>query len=234
MKYIDTKLVAPIVLIALILAAVASITQGGVGGVPCTNFAITGSEVKADYLGDSTHFELFNTTLCGTQGHAYIISVSAESILVTDTKVKSKDMVEGFDMDMASIRVYVLVNDTSDKDVQSQKAFPSEVIFEERMQFLSAKLQGEVVGLDESGNPVLGDAEEIRLMLNTTSANTFNFLLTDLKSTVYNVKVMAYVVTDEESTDGSGIDDSVMGVVGDRTLVVQEVRIGQNYGLPDY
>ena len=228
MKYIDTKLVAPIVLIALILAAVASITQGGVGGVPCSDFAIAGSEELVKYGDQPNPIEMFNATLCGTQGHAYLISVSSECILVTDTKIKSKDLALSHDEDQASINVYVEVIDTTGR-TDPMIAYPGTVTFAERTQYLEGKLSGAVVCTTDPVTQVetceLVD-EEVRLRLNTTSANTFNFLLTGLESTVYNVRVMAEL---DIKDDSPLPDDHILAAIGDRTLIVQEVNLANDH-----
>ena len=229
------KLVAPIVLIAVILAGVASITQGGVGGVPCSNFAIAGSDLLFEFDGVedpgepyeiNTSMEMFNTTICGTHGKAFVISVSSECTLMTDTKIKSKDMTSTFTTDQASIKVKVFAKDRK-TGIETQ-AYPNEVTFCERMQMLEGAFQGVVTVDETTGAVVVTEEEWVRLMLNTTNANTFNFVLTGLNSTVYDIRVVADIEL-KEDTNHEDLEGNILAAIGDRTLIVQEVHLANNY-----
>ena len=177
--------------------------------------------------------ELFNVTMKGTNGKAYDAAVSAECLLMTDTRVKSNKGETVSDWDKGSIKVWVEITDIGNKGTGMRKAFPNEVTFAERFQLLEAKLNNIIVCDDDGTNCTMTeDSQEIRLLLNTTEANSFHFILTNLDSTVYNVKVWAMADLSNKTATQIG-DEHVAAAIGDRTLVIEEIRLAKNNDIVD-
>jgi hypothetical protein len=200
--------------IALITVLAVSLFAGinsAIGGLPSSKTAVAGSNVK--YLEDDEALPLLEAQIKTANKKDLIISVSAECVLLTDTKIKGKDELWDEDRDYASIKVWV--------EVDGERAFPDEVTFAERLQILKGRLSAVTYN---STNDVIYMAEEVELLLNTTSANCFNFLLLNLDSGEHTVRVMADIKTVDEADDTY----HAFGIIGDRTIVVQEVRLIQD------
>ncbi len=137
-----------------------------------------------------------------------IIDVSLLSGLYTETNVKSK----GGNKDTSGAGAAVVAA----VFVDGNMAFPYyPIVFEGRIQILSAKLGGYLV--DDVLTP-----EEIGLIIGTLSANSFNFIVPDLSSGIHTVEVKAVVVTAAFSQQGSA---AAMGVLGLGSVVIEEVRM---------
>jgi len=96
-------------------------------------------------------------------------------------------------------------------------AFPGyPIVFEGRMQILSATLQGVL----EDG--VVVGYEEIGLIIGTLSANSFNFIVADLDSGMHTVDVKAACVTGAFSQAGSA---AAVAAIGLGSVTVEEVRM---------
>lgn len=156
------------------------------------------------------------------------VDVSLECGLYTQTLVRSKGGVKDTSTAEAAIKVRVLVD--------SEPAYPGVVVFSRRMQQLSATLQGIISGdalvlVDTDGdgipdkieiNEELLTPEEIELILDTMSANSFNFVLNDLTPGVHVIAVQAMVSTDTEVQKGSA---SALATVGKGSVTVEQVRL---------
>ena len=160
-----------------------------------TKCAVAGSE---NQLVEANKDVILETVIHTGNPKDLIIFFTAESILVTETSIK-KDKIS--DMDKASIQVGVLVD--------GEPAFPESITLAERTQTLSGSIEGEGI-----------ESYEINLLLDTTAANGFNFYFENAGQGDHVVEVWATIVTE----DGDG-DDSPSGVIGDRTLIVQEVDL---------
>jgi hypothetical protein len=144
------------------------------------------------------------------------IDVSLECGLYTKTLVKSKGLVPDTSMAMALIEVKVLVDGT--------EAYPGVVTFNARTQTLTAKFAGMMV------DDVL-TAEELELILDTMSANSFNFILDDLPQGTYTISVQAMIDTDTLAQLGVA---EAYATIGNGSVTVEEVRMiqGEDIQLP--
>ncbi len=136
------------------------------------------------------------------------IDVSLLSGLYTETNVKSKGGQKDTSGAGAAVIVAVFVD-----DVMVFPGYP--IVFEGRVQVLSAKLGGYLV------DDVLTE-EEIGLIIGTLSANSFNFIAPDLVAGTHTVEVRATVVTGAFSQQGSA---AAIGVLGLGSVVIEEVRM---------
>ena len=144
------------------------------------------------------------------------ISPSLQSALLTATRVSSKDLTPDTSSALAGVAVKV--------EVDGIAAFPGAtgVIYNQRLQVLSAKLAGLL-------NTTTGivDPEEISLLLDTLSVNSFNFIVPDLTSGVHTVVVYAKAYTTVSNQQGSA---GARALIGLGSVTVEEVRMikGEN------
>lgn len=163
------------------------------------------------------------------------IDVSMVSTLLTDTQSKSKRSVETGEPEVdtttatSGIKVRVVIDLGTD---QEEYALPGEegVVFAKRIQKLSVLLQGFVDVNDVTGDlEVVGD-EFVQLMLETMSANAFNFIAEDLGSGVHTIDVQVSRVPDA-GCDGTYAQ--VAAIVGHRSMTVESVRLIKYPGITD-
>lgn len=181
---------------------------------------------------------LVNTIKTPNQKDLFI-DVSLESGLYTRTLVKSKRNYEGDpDWDTSTAHAKIEVRVVIDEGTDNERiAFPGSVIFNEREQTLSAKFMGIFTGdclivtEDEYGNHTVTidygclEPEELELILNTMSANSFNFLLDDLTPGVHTISVQASIVTNGSAEEG---EFEATAIIGLGSMTVEEVRFIQD------
>jgi hypothetical protein len=142
------------------------------------------------------------------------ISPSLQSALVTGTKVSSKDLTSDTSAALAGVALKVTVDGI--------EAFPGGVVYNQRLQVLSAKLAGLL-------NTTTGivDPEEISLLLDTLGVNSFNFIVPDLSSGEHTVVVSAKAYTTVSNQTGSA---GARALIGLGSVTVEEVRMikGEN------
>lgn len=221
----DNKLVVVTVLIAVLLAAVA-VSQAT---VPSSKAAVGGTEVVISYDPQDAGIEnetLAEVQLKTTKKKDLIVSVSAECALMTDTKVKARDILP-IDRDLASIEVWIEI--TPEDSLLLDGAYEGimgPVTFAERVQIMEGTLSDMTYVCKEIEGEVICDwedyPEEVNLTLKTTSANTFNFYILNLEPGVHTITAKAKLTTENDSPIES---PNIMAAVGDRTIIVQEVRL---------
>lgn len=165
-----------------------------------------------------------------------LIGVSLQSAIYTNTKVKGKNGSAEEAEAMAGVMVEVLIDD--------QLVFPAKVVFSKRIQELTAVLGGVIescevtcdtdqLSLETTCNDItIADDcvvtdEEIGLILNTTSANHFNFVAPNLDPGEHDVKVKATALSSVEvvnGVDGGDNEAESYAIVELGSLTVEEVR----------
>ena len=169
------------------------------------------------------------------------IGVSLETGLYTRTLVKSKRNYEGdpdWDTSTAHANVMVRVGvdgnyATVSKGVAQEPgvAFPREVTFNEREQTLSAKFMGIFTGECLIVDPITHavsinytclEPEELDLILNTLSANSFNFVVADLTPGNHVITVEAKIIANGAADEGNY---EAMAMVGQGSVVIETVRM---------
>ena len=163
---------------------------------------------------------LSNTIKTANQKDLFI-DVSLETGLYTQTEVKSRGGNKDTSSAEATIKVQVLVDGVP--------AYPGEVVFNRRSQTLSATLGGILSNCTDSnldGDIDLSDCtlidEEIELILDTMTANSFNFIIDDLRSGEHLVEVQAMISSNSASGSGSA---SANATIGNGSVTVEEVRL---------
>ena len=228
----DNKLVIAVVLAAVLLAGAAmNIQADSHSAKTAAGYNMT-QILSSDGTTDSLMFE--PVTIHTSEKKDLVISVSAITNIVTDTRLKGEFGEEDSVIITVSPKVYnVKTNDYS-------TVYPGEVTFASRIQ----KIEGRIVDtylqcdLDTEGNPTACYYVETPLWLNltldTTNANAFNFLSPNVGSGdhVITVNVSITASSFSEGPDGDvpqELPNKIKGIVGPRTLVVNEVRLAQAY-----
>ena len=176
-----------------------------------------------------------------------IIDVSLETGLYTRTLVRSKRTKEGdpnWDTSTAHAQVMVRVGVDGEYATvgpgvgqEAGVAFPRAVTFNEREQTLSAKFMGIFTGECLEFNQTTGNVtinytclepEELDLILNTLSANSFNFVVADLTPGNHNITVEAKIIANGAAEAGQY---EAMALVGQGSVVIELVRMvkAENY-----
>jgi hypothetical protein len=170
-----------------------------------------------------------------------IIDVALETGLYTRTHVKSKRNHEGdpdWDSSTAHAKVMVRVGVDGNyatvevgEEQEAGVAFPREVTFNEREQTLSAKFMGIFTGECLIVDPDTGDVtlnytclepEELELILNTLSANSFNFVVADLTPGNHIITVEAKIIANGAAEEGKF---EAMAMVSQGSVVIELVRM---------
>jgi hypothetical protein len=188
----------------------------GVPSAKCTATTWAFDYVAAD---DGWH-ELGNlsTQIKTSEKADLIIEFSAETLLVTDVRVKS---LGGGGIDESYSHVQIIVRPEVKVDGVWVPAEPGDVTLNERLVKMAARLWAPS-DLPEQ-DPALLD-QFIELYMMTKSANSFNWVLKNVGSGVHDVRVMAKIWTSED-IDADRIYGHVEGVIGKRSLVVESVRM---------
>ena len=166
----------------------------------------TGTETDPVMVDSNTGYTL--ATIKVPQGKELLIGVSAEIGLVTDTSVKGKN--GGAARAVADGEAYVTVFAVphgGEVMPNSVKAAPGQIMLSKRVQELDATLGGVIqscqvaCGVDEITSAIVCEDitiaedclvtdEEIGLLLDTTAAHHFNFLLPNMNQGVYDIKAV--------------------------------------------
>ena len=170
---------------------------------------------------DGPWVEILKTTLRTSQQKDVLVGVSLETGLFTDTLVSSKNGNSDTSKSEASIEVEVLVD--------GKPAAPGVVIFNKREQRMMAQFGGILrsctdANLDGTLNmetECVIDPEQLQLVLNTMSANHFNFSLDDLGTGVHTISVRARIGLKADAQTGSA---TAAASVGKGSITVEEVR----------
>ena len=144
------------------------------------------------------------------------IDVSLQSAVFTGTTVKSKDM----DRDTSAAAAVVALRVVIDKGTANERvAFPGAVVYNARLQVLTARLQG-VIPTVWPGT--ITTPEEIGLFIGTMSANSFNFIVDDLDAGMHTVTVQAKCLSWVMNEKGCA---QAVAVIGLGSMTVEEVRM---------
>ena len=150
-----------------------------------------------------------------------VIGLSFETMLMTDTSVKSKGGDKSTSRANAEINMKVYVD--------GKLALPGEVTFDKREQTLWAKLGGILECDDTNWDGIVSfdectlTEEEIGLILDTKAAHSFNFIANNIGSGGHVIEAYAQLVADGEVVEGSGAHNQ-SAALGKGTLVVFEVQ----------
>ena len=186
------------------------------------------------------------------QGKELLIGVSAEIGLVTDTSVKGKN--GGAARAVAGGEAYVTVFAVPQNGGEWIEAAPGQIMLSKRVQELDATLGGVIqscevaCGVDAITAEIVCEDiviaedcevtdEEIGLLLNTTAAHHFNFLLPDMNQGVYDIKAVfttgarakVDICDTGEACEGTVTASAAATAIINKTmLTVQQVRAAKD------
>jgi hypothetical protein len=180
---------------------------------------VTGPQTAGSTAGPWT--TIMSTTIKTAAGKDLVICPSLECGLYTATTVNSKNGVQDTSSSKATIQVQVLVD--------GQPAHPGAVVYSSRSQTLSATLQGilnSALSVDPTTgqvtiDPTLLTPEQISLVLETTSANSFNFAAS-VGSGLHTIQVQTRIDLGVTYQTGSAI---AQATIGQGSLTVETVRL---------
>lgn len=181
---------------------------------------------------DGVYRPIFTQTIKTAQQKDLFIDVSLECGLMTDTKVVSRLLGKAEATAEAIVMVRVLVDGTMDGD---PVALPGEIIFARREQTLIANFAGDIsaclVDLN-TGAIIINETcllpETLQLILDTMSANSFNFIVKDLLAGTHTITVEAKlsIITSTEILGGTtGTAAIAEAYLGKGSVTIEEVRM---------
>lgn len=145
-----------------------------------------------------------------------LVGVSLQSTVLTDTTTKGKNGETSTSVAEGVVTVCLAVSGVSAADIA-----PDCVTFESRKQTLQTKLSG-IVTCPGDNFCSITDDEIIRLLLETMSANHFNFVVRNVSSGNHTVTA---TITAETDVNCSGNDLCAASVaVGPGSITIEEVR----------
>jgi len=152
-----------------------------------------------------------------------LVGVSLQSSVLTETKTKGRNGDVNLSVAEGKVNVCLTVDDGAHTDFA-----PDCVVFEMRKQTLETKLSG-VLNCPGSDTDLVDDFctivddEEVNLILETMSANHFNFVVRNVSSGDHTVKV---TITGSTSTSCDTTDETCRAevAVGPGSITVEEVR----------
>ena len=158
-----------------------------------------------------------NITIHTSQQKDLVLGASLETNLYTQTLVRSKGGNSDTSTAEAELRVRTLVD--------GAEARPGVVVYDRRFQSLMAIFSGictdlnadGIVNYDECDTP-----EELELILDTSAAHHFNFLLEDVGVGDHNVLMQGCIQTATSRETG---DANAGATAGKGSLTVEEVRL---------
>lgn len=222
MKNLIPKMVPIALAVAVVLALGAGVVVANNDqGHPSAKATAQISNINVLDSGDMTWTPILTQTIKTPNQKDLFIDVSLQSGLYTLTKVKGKQGETDTATAIATVKVRVLVDGTA--------AYPGTagVVFNERAQTLTAVLGGvleECVYNSSTGNiTCTWTDEEIELILDTMSANAFNFIVADLASGVHTIVVEAMIDVSDAVADKT----EAMATIGMGSVTIEQVRMIQ-------
>jgi hypothetical protein len=185
--------------------------------------AVIGSDAAAAGVADVDGWTKVLSTELKNSGTPkdLVVGLSFETMLYTETTVKSKGGDKSTSRSNAEINMKVYVD--------GELAIPGEVTFDKREQTLWAKLGGIMECADLNLDGIVSfdectyDEEEIGLILDTKAAHSFNFIANNIGSGSHMIEAYAQLVADGEVVEGSGTHNE-SAALGKGTMVVFELQ----------
>jgi hypothetical protein len=241
----ENKMRKSITIALVVTLAVALLVSGVVygSGIRASKATAKVSELtQLDWTSTNTSWDTILTQNIKTPNQKDLfIDVSLETGLYTRTLVKSKRNYEGDpDWDSSTAHAKVMVRVGVDGNYatvtpgvaqEAGVAFPRAVTFNEREQTLSAKFMGIFTGECFIVDPDTGEVtlnytclepEELELILDTMSANSFNFVVADLTPGNHIITVEAAIIANGAAEEG---EFEAKAMIGQGSVTIELVRM---------
>lgn len=200
--------------VVLAISAVVSVCVSSVSWAGAKN-AVRVGDVHVIKSADMGWRTIMASPISSSNNKTLIMNVALECGLYTNTVVKSQNMVTDVSSAFAGVDVRVLVD--------GKEAQPGLVTFCNRMQQLTAQLQGALLScantLDMSSCTT--SPETIALLQETMSANAFNFALI-VGTGKHLVEVQARIHTSLSFQSGSAAANAT---IGKGSIVIEEANL---------
>ena len=183
-----------------------------------------GTQVMSDSLGTAAVTQVGHADIKTPNKKDLLIGFSLETALTSRTQVKSKSGKEADTQAvLAGVAVWV--------EVDGQVVAPGKVIYNQRMQELTALLGDTIdscTDLNLDGTITVADEctvteAELELLLRSAGANHFNWIAPDLEPGDHTIAVFAELTTNDD-VDNDTVPNEAVAMFGKRTLSVEEVQ----------
>lgn len=181
---------------------------------------------------------IITTGLANSQAASYLVNASLVTGLLTNTTVTSNGGTKSSGSATGSVQVGVIIDGNFDSNGQylggGSYAYPGMLSFDTRAQTLTATLGQALSGctiVNGIAQCTSFTQEQIQLVLDTTSAHSFEFILPNVgvapSSAPHRVDVVAQVTS---STLSSGLGSALASACyGAGSIVVDAVRLGHGF-----
>ena len=181
---------------------------------------------------------IMSTTLANSQSSSFLVNASLVTGLLTNTTVKTNGGNQSSASATGSVQVGVMMDGNFNSNGQyldgGTYAYPGLLSFDARTQTLTATLGQALTGCTIVAGVLtctgLTD-QQIQLVLDTTSAHSFQFILPNVgvspNSTPHRIDIVAQV---SSATLSSGLGSALASACyGAGTVVVDSVRLGHGF-----
>ena len=225
---IDNKLVIAIAVFAVIITAATLSSQADDSYSAKTAAGWNESQVLSvkNEVVESTIFEPLYIHTSAKKD--FVITVSAITTIVTDTRLKG----EFGETDSVIIEIEPKVINTNTGEAAT--VHPAKVTFASRIQKIEGKLYETQLVCEDGVCYYVEDPQWLNLTLATSNANAFSFISENVGAGDYMVTVNATISASSWAASDMGdvlqpLPDQIEGIIGYRTLVVDEVHLAQAY-----
>ena len=167
---------------------------------------------------DTGWTQIFTQDIKTPNGKELFINVSLECGMTTDTTVMSKKLARAVAEAEAVVEVRVLI-DGVPVPVNGNDPADTDITFARRNQKLIAEFAGDFsdcMTVDETGKVIVdwtcADYETLQLILDTMSANSFNFIAPNLSADLHTVAIEAKL---SYKADGNLVQEEIEGELYD-------------------
>ena len=230
---IDNKLVIAIAVFAVIITA-ATLSSQAEDSYSAKTAAGWNETQVLSVKNDVVESTIFKPLYIHTSAKKdFIITVSAITSIVTDTRLKG----EFGETDSVIIEIEPKVINTNTGELAT--VHPAKVTFASRIQKIEGKLyETQLICELNDGVPsncyYEEDPQWLNLTLATANANAFSFISENVGAGDYEITVNATINASSWAASNTGdvpqpLPDQIAGIIGYRTLVVDEVHLAQAY-----
>lgn len=213
-----------LVLFSLLASAGAVFAQSSKAAVEVGTFAVVDNCSTQNGCAQTTAWAtLLSVDIQTPSQKDLIVGGSLQTALFTSTQVKSKGGTADTSQAEAKIEVRIVMDpSTPGVGAAGRNADPGVVTYDRRRQNLLASLGGVFTCTGITLDTCTITDEVLRLILDTTSAHHFNFVLDDTGTGTHTVELQVRLNTNTSWQTGNA---EAIAVIGKGSLTVEEVRL---------
>jgi hypothetical protein len=213
---------ATLVALSLLATTAVASAQSAKAAAEVGTFAVI-DQCNSNGCAQTTAWQtLLRATIHTSQQKDLVLGASLQTSLVTNTLVRSRGGSNDSSTAEAKIEVRIVVDPSAPNvGAAGTTAFPGVVTFDQRRQDVMARFGGvfECTGITLDTCTITD--EILQLILNSTSANHFNFVLDDVGVGTHLVELQVRLNTNATWQEGSA---AAVATIGKGSLTVEEVR----------